>query len=37
MFKFFHKDTPVVFSNLFTQNSDVHEYETRQFDSFLYP
>ena len=37
MFKVFHKDTPVVFSNVFTRNSDVHEYETRQFDQFHVP
>ena len=37
MFKVFHNDTPMVFTNLFTRNSHVHEYETRQRLQFHVP
>ena len=37
MFKVFHRDTPKVFSSLFTRNSDIHDYETRQMNQFHVP
>ena len=37
MFKVYHKITPVVFSNLFIRNTDIHDYETRQADQFHVP
>ena len=37
MFKVYHKDTPMVFSSLFTKNCDIHNYETRQLNQFHVP
>ena len=37
MFKVHHKETPLVFRNLFTRNSDVHSYATRQASHFHVP
>ena len=37
MFKVFHKLTPLVFHDLFTRNTDVHSYNTRQRAYFHVP
>ena len=37
MFKVYHKNTPVVFSNLFVRNTDIHDHKTRQAGHFHVP
>ena len=37
MFKVHHKETPTAFNKLFTKNSDIHSYATRQASQLHVP